>query len=361
MPATNLTQSWGDVGFPSPFIGSSIDAVQNAPRLTQRSHTGGNGLQLELPNIGEGRLRESIRWLLEHECEGVRQISMERDYQIRADWCLREFGDCKLEELCGRKGYERLRMIAKREREDETGMKNVSLKKRFQFLLRVLKVAANRELVDRGRIPEMPHLENDGVAREAHHTYSQYLSFRTVLPSGRHVIYYDLGWWTGMRREDLETTRKEDVDPHTPFVEENGKALSLGRFRVRNHKRKNFQPYWIPMEPEFRKCVLEFYESFPMSREDLVTGKFAHPGRWMNSAAIRAGVPRVSPHSFRHSRLTYLDSIGVHPEDARWAVGASSVKVLRGHYLHPSSGTLMRLVPRGPKVDDDIPDPLSTT
>lgn len=352
-------------GTPPPFIGSTIDAVQNAPRLTQRGHcnasTGGNGLQLELPKIGEGRLRESIRWLLEYECEGVRKISMERDYQIRADWCMREFGDCKLDDLCGRKGYERMKAIAKRERENPEGMKNVSLKKRFQFLLRVLKVAANRELVERGRIPDMPSMENDGVNKEAHHTYSHYLMFRSVLPSARHRVYYDLGWWTGMRREDLETTRKEDVDPYRPFLDEGGKMLSMGSFRVRNHKRKKFPSYWIPMEPEFRRCMLEFYEQTPMGSEDLITGKFAHPQRWMSSAAVRAGVPRISPHSFRHSRLTFLDSIGVHPEDARWAVGASSVKILRGHYLHPSSGTLRRLIPRAPKEDDDIPDPRSTT
>lgn len=319
-------------------------------------------MQLELPGIGEGRLRESIRWLLEHECEGVRAITREKDYQIRADWLLDTFGDCKLEAFCGRAGYELMRKIVKKEREKgDDGMKNVSLKKRFEFLVRVLKYAANRELVDRARIPEMPQLENDGVSKEAHHTYSQYLLFRAVVPSPRHRIYYDLGWWTGMRRADLETTRKEDVNPYRPFTEEDGKMISMGCFRVRNQKRRKFSSYWIPMEPDFRRCVLEFYEQNSLGAEDLITGKFAHPQRWMSSAAIRAGVPRISPHSFRHSRLTYLDSIGVHPEDARWAVGASSVKILREHYQHPSSGTLRRLVPRGPKVEDDIPDPLSTT
>lgn len=317
-------------------------------------------MQLELPKVGEGRLRESIRWLLQFECDGVRKISMERDYQIRADWCLKTFGDCRLEDLCGRRGYERMREIIKRERENETGMKNVSLKKRFQFLIRVLKIAANRELVDRGRIPEMPQIENDGVAREAHHTYPQYLAFRAVLPSPRHRIYYDLGWWSGMRREDLETTTKENVDPWRPFTDEKGKMISMGCFRVRNHKRRKFDPYWIPMEPEFRQCVKEFYERNPMSIEDLITGKFSKPQRWMDPAAIRAGVPRISPHSFRHSRLTYLDSIGVHPEDARHAVGASSVKVIRDHYLHPSAGTLRRLIPRGPDADD-IPPPITET
>ncbi len=208
----------------------------------------------------------------------------------------------------------------------------------------------------------MPSLENDGVVKEAHHTYSQYLAFRSVLPSARHRVYYDLGWWTGMRRQDLETTRKEDVDPYRPFIGDDGKMISLGSFRVRNHKRRNFRTYWIPMEPEFRQCMKEFYESFPLTVEDLITGKFAHPQRWMSSAAVRAGVPRISPHSFRHSRLTYLESIGVHPEDARWAVGASSVKILRGHYQHPSAGTLRRLVPRPPpNPEDDIPPPRSET
>lgn len=319
-------------------------------------------MQLELPKVGEGRLRESIRWLLQYECDGVRKISMERDYQIRADWCLKTFGDCRLEDLCGRKGYERMREIIKREREDEAGMKGVSLKKRFQFLIRVLKIAANRELVDRGRIPEMPQIENDGVSKEAHHTYSQYVLYRSALPSARHRIYYDLGWWTGMRREDLEKTCKEDVDPYRPFIDDEGKMISMGCFRVRNNKRRKFERYWIPMEPEFRQCIKEYYDHFPMSIDDLITGKFSKPQRWMDPAAIRAGVPRISPHSFRHSRLTYLDSIGVHPEDARWAVGASSVKILRGHYLHPSAGTLRRLVPRGPpSPDDDFPDPRSTT
>lgn len=314
--------------------------------------------QLELPGIGEGRLLESIKWLLQYECDGVRKVSMERDYQIRADWCLKTFGDCKLAELCGRAGYERMRKIAEKERQSEDGMKNVSLKKRFQFLLRVLKVAANRELVDRGRIPEMPHLENDGVTKDAHHTYVHYQAFRAVLPTPRHRIYYDVGWWTGMRREDLESTMKEHIDPWKPFVDEKGKFVSMGCFRVRNHKRRKFPTYLIPMEPEFRQCIVEFYDQFPMGTEDLITGKFSKPQRWMDPAAIRAGVPRISPHSFRHSRMTYLESIGVHPEDSRWAVGASSVKVLRDRYLHPSPGTLRRLVPPpAPEPDPDLPAP----
>lgn len=227
--------------------------------------------QLELPAIGEGRLRESLLWILQYECDGVRLITKERDYKVRADWLLNIFGDCKLEDLAGRAGYEKMRRVAAEELARETGMKRVSLKKRFQFLLRALNVAASRELMDRSRIPDMPHLANDGVSKNAHHTYPQYLAFRHVLPTPRHRIY--------------------------------------------------------------------------------------------------AGVPRISPHSFRHSRMTYLDSIGVHPEDARFAVGASSVKVIRDHYQHPSAGTLRRLIPSAPPsstagpplpTDEDPRRPLGT-
>lgn len=326
--------------------------------------------QLELPSIGEGRLRESLHWILQYECDGVRLITKERDYRVRADWLLEVFGDCKLEDLAGRAGYEKMRRVAAEELASETGMKRVSLKKRFQFLLRALSVAASRELIDRARIPDMPHLANDGVTKDAHHTYPQYLAFRHVLPTPRHRIYYDLGWWTGMRREDLESTMKENVDPWRPFKDENGKHVSMGCVFVRNHKRKKFTSYWIPMEAEFRACVKEFYDAFPMGPEDLITGKFSKPSRWMDPASLRAGVPRISPHSFRHSRLTYLDSIGVHPEDARFAVGASSVKVIRDHYQHPSAGTLRRLIPSPPPTvappippaggDDDPRRPLGT-
>jgi integrase len=314
-------------------------------------------MQLELPKVGEGRLRESINWVLQYELEGVREITRVNDYQVRAAWCLKTFGDCLLSDLCGRAGYERMRKIADEEARREGGMKRISLKKRFQFLIRVLKVAANREFVERGRIPEMPHLENDGVPRQAYHTYQHYRLFRAVLPSLRHRVYYDLGWWTGMRREDLEATRKEDVDPWRPFLDDKGQQLAMGSYRVRNHKRRKFVPYWIPMEKEFRRCMVEFYDQVPMSAEDLITGKFSKPQRWMDPASVRAGVPRISPHSFRHSRASYLDSIGVHPEDARFALGASSVKIIREVYQHPSPGTLARLIPAPPPLDDDIPPP----
>lgn len=316
-------------------------------------------MQLELPKVGEGRLRESIRWMLQFECDGVREETMLRDYKVQADWCLRTFGDCQLDRLCGRAGYEWMRQIVQDNLSREDGMKKVSLMKRFRFVVRVLRIAANRELIERGRIPDMPHLENDGVSKDAHHTYPNYLAFRAVLPTARHRIYYDLGWWTGARRRDLESTMKEHVDPYRPFVGENGKVISIGSVWVRNHKRKKFTSYWIPMEAEFRQCVKEFYERFPMGPEDLITGKFSKPSRWMDPAAQRAGVPRITPHSFRHSRLTYLESIGVHPEDARYAVGASSVKILRQHYLHPSPETLRRLVPP-PKPDGDDAPPLGS-
>jgi len=321
-------------------------------------------VQLELPKVGEGRLRESIRWLLQFECDGVRGVTMEKDYEVRADWCLKTFGDCLLGELCGRAGYEKMREVMKRELEKEDGMKRVSLKKRFQFLIRVLKIAANRELVDRARIPEMPHMMNDGVTKDAHHTYVQYLAFRAVLPSVRHRGYYDLGWWSGLRRVDLESITKEQVNPWRPFTDNAGKLISMGARLVLNHKRRQekFTPYWAPMEPEFRQCMIEYYQQCPMSAEDPIVGKFSKPNRWMDSAAIRAGVPRISPHSFRHSRMTYLESIGVHPDDARYAVGASSVKVLRDHYLHPNPETLRRLIPKKRRTDDDeIPLPVATT
>lgn len=350
-------------GKPPPFIGSTIDAVQNAPRLTQRSHcnasTGGNGLQLELPKIGEGRLRESIRWLLEHECDGVRAETMERDYRFRAEWCLRTFGDCKLETLVGRRGYELMRKVIQDEKESETGMKNVSIKKRLQFLLRVLSVAANRELVDRSKIPEMPQLANDGVPKNAFHTYDQYKRFRSALPTPRHRIYTDLGFWTGMRREDLESTLKEWVDPYRPFTDEKGKTISIGCFWVRNHKRRDFGSYWIPMEEEFRRCVKEFYESFPLAASDLVTGKFSKPARWMDPAAQRSGTPRITPHCWRRSRQTYLESRGVAHSDILYALGASSIGVAKTHYLRPTPATLRRITAKPP--EDDIPDPLSTT
>lgn len=316
-------------------------------------------MQLELPKIGEGRLRESIRWLLDHECDGITEETRERDYRFRAEWCLKTFGDCRLEELTGRAGYERLRKVIQENKENEKGSKNVTIKKKLEFLLRVLKFAANRELIERSRIPELPQLANDGVPKNAFHTYDQYKRFRAALPTPRHRIYSDVGWWTGMRREDLETTIKEWVDPWRPFTDERGKTISIGCFWLRNTKRRNFTPYWVPMDEEFKRCVKEFYEAFPMAASDLITGKFSKPARWMDPASLRSGTPRITPHCWRRSRQTYLESKGVALSDIAYAVGAASTGVMKAHYLRPTPSTLRRLI-TAPE-EDDIPPPRSET
>jgi integrase len=295
-------------------------------------------------------------WLLAHECDGVREETLLRDYQVRADWCLRTFGDCRLVELCGRNGYEWMRRVIASNKSSDERMKNVSIKKRLQFLIRVLKVAANREFIVRSSIPELPQIANDGVPKEAFHTYDQYRRFRSALPSGRHRIYTDLGWWTGMRREDLESTLKEQVDPWRPFVDEAGKTISVGCFWVRNHKRRDFQSYWIPMEAEFRACVKEFYEQHPMADGDLITGKFSKPSRWMDPASQRSGTPRITPHCWRRSRQTYLETIGVALSDIMYALGSASVAVSKRHYLKPTPSTLRRLIPRSVPTEDGLPD-----
>jgi integrase len=318
--------------------------------------------QLELPGFGEGRLREAIEWLFSYEMDGVKKVTIEQDYRVRSDWLLRRLGDCPLEELVGKRGYEKLRqLVADEKGKGEEGLKMVTLKKRLDFLLRVLGIAANRELVDRARIPELPNIMMDGVKKEAFHTLPQYRLFRAALPSIRHRMLIDLGFWTGMRSSDLYRTRKRDCDPHKEFLDEHGRVISVGMFLLRNHKRREdgFTPYWVPMDPEFRRAVLDFYEAVPMSLDDRITGKFGRPSAWMDPASIRAGVPRLTIHSLRHCRHTYLESIGVQLEDIRYALGAAGTTVMKKHYLHPTPSTLKRLNPNAvpPMLRQDFDEP----
>lgn len=289
-----------------------------------------------------------MEWVIQNECDGVRAITITNDYQIRMEWLLRRFRDCALEDLCGARGYEAMLAAYREERAKPDGIKNISLKKRFKFLIRALKFAAARELIRKDQIPTMPKLPNDESFVTEFYTLDEYRRVRHALPTEYHRCCWDVGYWTGMHRKDIYETLRQHLDIHRVIRNAEGKRAGSGMYFFRNTKTKRHQACWLPMDEEFRACVSEYLEEHPeIGEADPIVGAFSKPSQWLRPACKRAGVPFRPYKQLRQSRFKFLEDKGLAFGDLRYVMGhiGMSARTTVTHYLGttPGAGTLTRI------------------
>ncbi len=289
----------------------------------------------------EGRLREALEYIISHECDGARAITVDRDYRFRMAWLLTMFGDARLEDLSGRAGYDELHRVWKLGQAD--GLKNVTIRRRFKFLLRALRAAAARELMDVTRIPPLPRMKNDGEPRTEYHTLEQHRLVRAALACPFQRAGLDLAFWTGMHRHDLDTTELHHIDFDRQFNDDAGAEVGRGGWLMRNHK--NDVAHWLPLDDEFRDSMREYLPARSGAR--LLVGKMPQASRWLYGACERAGVPKIALANHRQSRTKYLEGLGMSTGLIRYQlghVGESTALTVR-HYLgcspSPSAIALM--------------------
>lgn len=270
------------------------------------------------------------------------------DYQERARWLLRELGEnTPIETL----NYAALERLADR---CSGVIRNVTIKKRIEFLRWCIRYAHKRGLVP--GVPECPKLRNDGQVKRDIHTVGQWETFRQHLPAGRFRKIYDLGFWTLQHMPDVFSMERWMIDADRVVTDERGNELARGAFWRRNQKYRRCIDCWIPMQPELRLIVPELLEDVGPARDALVVGRVWNLKRTLDMAADRAvaaglDVTRITPTGLRRSGASMLTGRGWPLEAVRIALGhaSSGGRIIGGderarpttaerHYMLPTPG-----------------------
>lgn len=304
-------------------------------------------MQLEFTYWGPGSLRGAVGDYMENCTDGLAEATV-RDYEDRGAWLLRELGEttpitsitsATLEQLA-----RRMRGV----------IANVTIKRRLVYLRAVLKRAQARDLID--RLPALPRLRNDGVARTQLHTVDQWRVFRGYLPPGPFRRLYDVGFWTGMHLGDLFRMQRQHVKPGE-------------HWRV-NTKNRRCHPMWFPSEPELDEVAHDFGGGARLDAP--ITGPLWNVRRTLHMAAHRAiadghDLPIISVLDLRRSYASMLSGRGYPDEYIRIALGhqgafighptlgpdgnpvpasrlAAKPTTLQSHYLRPTPDLLRRRV-----------------
>lgn len=291
-------------------------------------------MQTELAFWGPRSLRGAIADYMARRTEDLADGTLD-DYEERARWLLRELGELTPIDRIGLAGLEDL---ARRHR---GVLANVTIARRFKFLRQVLQYAHDRDLLE--RVPPLPRLKSDGVARQTFHTVEQWRVYRTYLPPGPFRRFYDLGFWTGGHRSDLFRFQRGYLRP--------------GEFWRVNTKNRRCVPVWFPAEPELEALREEFGGGARL--DSPICGRLWNLRRTLHAASHRAAaegvdIPPVAPIDLRRSFATMLTARGYPTEYVRLALGhegeytagagrlAARPSTLHRHYLRPSPELLRR-------------------
>jgi hypothetical protein len=311
-------------------------------------------MQLELPWYPPSCVRAVLSDYLAMRSDGITQETRDEDYRWRVEWLLQALGEMTPAALVD---FGTLERAARRARGI---IRDVTIRRRLRFWRAAVRYAAQRGLVPKESIPELPPwLKDDGRRCEDYYTLEQYQEFRLALPPGRFRRYVDLAFWTGMHTLDVCATERRHLEPRHPW-EGTDRA---GRWWRRNHKNASprrqvkVAPCYVPMEPELTALTVEWLAE-PGPADGTVVGKLNNLRRTFHEAAARCGLPLIRPNlGLRASHSTLLMSRGYSYEYVRLVLGhigevraetvgdhlrarTSSPSTLSRHYLRSSPDTL---------------------
>lgn len=313
-------------------------------------------MQLELHFWPPGSLKEAVTTYLHDQARGLAKATL-GDYEDRAAWCCLVLGPAtSIDDIT----IQRLHEVVRKWGPDGKGLKQVTLKKRLNFLIASMKYAAARGLIEPMRIPDMKwlKLKDDGRHCETFLTVPQFVDFRAQLggerysfpthgtrgkqspqAAGRYQLAADIMFWTGHHPHDVQTMVWTHLDVNYVWRDHEDKEISRGRYLRRNNKNKRIEePTWFPMEPEFRETILAIQTANKNDPDffgaHAIVGRLSGFKKAFAAAAHKAGVPEVTPNDLRRSFGTMLASRGYPYEYVRLALGHEgevTVNVEKGH------------------------------
>jgi integrase len=270
---------------------------------------------LELPFWPRGTLKEALSAYLA-QLDHIAEDTLE-DYTTRSNWLLEVFGEhMSLADIT----IDRMQEVLRAEGPRGRGLMNVTIKKRFTFLIAAMKYAAARKVCQRGDVPDMPRMTDDGQRGQRVLPLSEYRELRLALPE-RFRQFADLSYWTGFHALDVQIMTRGMLNPDYVWTDADGKEIRRGRYLRKNHKNKHCEPAWLPMEPEFREVAIEMLRE-PGSPDAPLLGHVWSLSKAFTAACDRAGIARVKPsQDLRRSFASMLASRGYSMEYIRQAQG----------------------------------------
>lgn len=159
-----------------------------------------------------------------------------------------------------------------------------TLRKRASTLSQALELA-------RGRAPRLPEIPYDyRPAPRYLEDLQAYERLRDALtPEQR--LWLAVAVWTGQRRSDVERMRREDFDPHAPWI------------MVRSTKTGRTAGLRIHAAGELVRQLAAHWERLPPGAK--LVPAWPHANGALRRACDRLGTPRLSTKAFRHTFFTW--------------------------------------------------------
>lgn len=275
--------------------------------------TGGNAmvLQFQLPGLVErGRLREALEWTVRTNSPEWAAATIKQHLE-HCKWLLEYFGDCRLQEI----NYERLAEYKAKEGPQGRGIKNISVKKRLTTLHMALKDAERRGLIE--KLPPWPKIKNDTRPGTRCPSLDEIARVRRAIDVDKHRLWLDVAYYSGMRREDVHTTRWRhfSFDGDT-FIRRSTKTKALA------------EPF--PLDPALKNSLLYYRELWHPQPMDYCAGKW-DASHGLPRYCRRADVEEFGPNDLRRARESHLIAAGANPEFVRHLL-CHSEAVAQKHY-----------------------------
>lgn len=296
--------------------------------------------QMDLPLYPRGTLAEALcaYKAMKTRMEDISE-STRNDYDEYFGWFVKQLGlGCSLRSVT----FETLERLYHKSR---PALMGITIKKRYKHLVAAMKYAADRRIIHRDDVPNLPPIPNDGHPGERALELAEYKQLRLAL-DGRFRIFCDLVFWTGMHAKDIWRLKYSDLDPDFEWKDENGVAIWHGRYMRYNTKGRrttvSTTPAWFPMQPEFREIAKDIVRD-DWGRELLIVGRIGRVIKdWFDAAADRCGIEKVKPEKdLRRSFASMLNARGFSDSFIQFSQGhAGKPQFHNGIYTKSSQPTI---------------------
>lgn len=209
------------------------------------------------------------------------------------------------------------------------GMKATTVNLEFRTIKAFLRWCVRMELISRDPTVGVKQLRIRESRKRAM-THQEYERLWNAASDGLEKAFIMLAVCTGMRRSEITSLTWDDVD--IP-----GKALTIRAENAKSGKSRT-----IPLSPDAEKILFawKLQKLHPVFVFAIDSGKYQgnklskwHANKLIRRVADSAGLPWVTPHTFRHTFVTWGLDNGGNIVDIQHIAGHSSITVTAG-YAH---------------------------